>query len=1003
MGAEMWRRVLQLLSEVIDLPPAEAATYLDGACDDAAVRREVVSLLRLTTNALSRVDRPAFELFDRSAGEMAGGRIGPYEVIRELGRGGMGVVVQAVRTGSEDRRPVAIKLLKRGLDTDELMRSFDKEGRILGRLHHANIATLFGAGATDDHRPFLVMEYVDGKPIDRYCRDHGLDARGRVALFRKVCAAVRHAHRSLVVHRDLKPSNILVDGDGEPKLLDFGIAKLLRPDTLASRSVTMTDLRALTPAYASPEQVLGTAITTSSDVYGLGVVLYELLTGRLPTVPESSTPSAWIEAIRDHRPVLPSVAVKEARGDAREAVLPTRRQLVGDLDAIAMTALRKDAERRYPSVEQLDEDLRRFLDRQPVRARAHTWTYRASRLIRRHWRPLAIVAALLLAVGFVVFERARQIEITRQESAKAVQVSEFLLQLFEEADPDNAQGDELTVKEVLDRSAETIENLEGQPALQAAFLNTIGRVYVRLGRYRDAAPLLERALALRRGMASLGPGELTATLSSMAEVRYYEGDYDRAAVLFEEVLQQRRAAEKPDPAAVARAASDLGLVNLARGDVDAARRHLVAAVLDARRLLADDPRVLALTLNNLALFQSDSGDLAAAEASFSEALDLTLAVDGPQHPNVATGLNNLATVLVDRGDFRGAEQTYRQALELSRSVLGPQHPDVANTMINLGAVLNAWGAYGEAEPLLLDSLAIYRDQLGDRHTRYAVVLQALGVTHEALGRSEEAEEHYREALEIRRAFFADGHADVAHSVESLARFHHRAGRLAKAERGYQEAIVLWDRLIEHDHPWSLRTRNQQATLWIDQGRHGEALDVLRTVMPSLRSVVGTEHTTWASALVSLARIRLGLGQPGAALALSRRAVGIVRHRLRAQHPSRLFAEGVLGISLCATGDFESGRPLLAASYASLVDVLPRDVRTSSLGAWMAAPAGLVGDETSCATSRASQRRATLQERSIVAKERSRAVAISASVMPAKKRSSTTRLRRSSTCSSRSSA
>ncbi len=563
------RRVNEILLATLEHEPPKRGAFLDRVCKgDEQVRCEVESLLAVDPELVDRLDCPVADLHGPPAVVVEGKRIGPYRVVRELGRGGMGAVFLAARADGEYDRQVAVKVLKRGLDTAEIVHRFRTERQILANLGHPYIAELYEGGTTEDHRLYFVMEHIEGEPIDRYCDARRGTIRQRIELFRKVCSAVQFAHQSLVVHRDLKPGNILVTADGEPKLLDFGVAKLLDPETGEPVTATAAGLRLMTPEYASPEQVRGEPITTTSDVYSLGVMLYELLTGHRPHRLKAWQAEEVKRVICEQEPEKPSTAVsrvEEVRAEAGAIVTLTpeavsrvrgeeprrlRRLLSGDLDSIVLRALRKEPQYRYASVEQLSKDLRRHLEGRPVRARKGTFAYRTGKLLRRRGKELAAAAAALLLAGVAV-DRESQQRHTACERDRAQRISGFLVELFKVSDPSEARGNSVTAREILDRSAARIEQeLEKDPELRAALMTTIGEIYGNLGLYSEATQLLETALAQRQQLHGETHLEVAETLDVLVGLLYQkgelegaealdQGDYDGAESFIREALEKK--------------------------------------------------------------------------------------------------------------------------------------------------------------------------------------------------------------------------------------------------------------------------------------------------------------------------------------------------------------------------------------------------------------------------------------------------------------------------------
>src|SRR6185295_13117200 len=569
MDSERWHEVDRLFADALDRPPAERPAYLDEACGgDAVLRREVERLLA--------ADQAGSRFLVSSPGELLrlvldrqeeGGSLGPYRLLRKIGSGGMGTVYLARREDEHYQRDVAVKVLRSGLATTEAFHRFLAERQILANLEHPNIARLYDGGSTDDGRPYLVMELVEGVPVDQYCDQHRLTVDQRLALFQKICAAVQYAHQNLLVHRDLKPANILITPEGEPKLLDFGIAKRLAPQPGSSLQETRTGLRMLTPSHASPEQVRGEAITTASDVYSLGVILFELLAGRGPYQISAELQYEIERATCEQEPDRPSAALlRPGSPSAEETALARKtrpqalaRRLRGDLDNIVLTALRKEPRRRYGSASQLAEDLERHLQNLPVTARPDTLRYRTRKFVRRHRTAVAATVAVILLVAGAVASLAAQGRVLAQERDKARYALSFLVDTFKQADPYHTQGERLTAREILDQGADRISReLAGQPDVQAAVMDAIGEVDLGLGRYDKAEPLLKRSLALRWQVLGTTSLEVAESLEHLAALRNERSDQAGAESHLREALAIRRRRQGDRNLAVARTLNALG-------------------------------------------------------------------------------------------------------------------------------------------------------------------------------------------------------------------------------------------------------------------------------------------------------------------------------------------------------------------------------------------------------------------------------------------------------------
>ncbi len=717
---ERWHVVSELFNDALELPTGERRGFLERSCDDQDLLREVVELLAdEERGGDGLLARPYFSVHKGIAEEQAGRLIDRYRLLRRLGHGGMGAVYLAERADGEFEQQVAIKLLHPSLSYGEVMRRFRSERQILAKLSHPNVARLLDGGTSGDGFPFFVMEHVHGQPIDEYCNTHALLIRQRLDLFRPLCAAVSFAHRNLVVHRDLKPGNVLVTQEGRVKLLDFGIARLLEGEQpLATRE----GLVPMTLPYASPEQVRGKAVNTTSDVYSLGVVLYELLTGRRPH--EAENPEALARAICKQAPRRPS-SVEPGKRLRAEEPKRLRRRLAGDLDNVVLKAIRKEPERRFQSVEQLSDDLRRHLDGLPVQSRPDTFAYLAGKFIRRHrWGVAAAVSVALLVAAFTVStaiqnarivrqneEIVRQVEQIRRERDRARGVTDFLVDVLGTTDPRRAKGETLTVREVLDDTAARLgTEMSGEPLIRAALLDAIGRVYHSLGLLEQARPPLEEALALRR--AHLAPDDpvLAESLHNLAGLERSERRAEVAESLMREAITIQRAAFREGHRDLARGLSNLASMLRELGRPAEAEPLAREALAMQQQLFGEDHVELAVTLNNLAHILLDREHFVEAEAFFRESVVIRRKVEGGDDPGLANTLNNLAMLLAGYLDRPGeALPLYRESLQIRRKVFGDGHRRLVNPLNNLALLLTSLGRYVEARALFDQALAICAD------------------------------------------------------------------------------------------------------------------------------------------------------------------------------------------------------------------------------------------------------------------------------------------------------
>jgi eukaryotic-like serine/threonine-protein kinase len=860
ISPERWRRTRGLFDQALELPVAARAAFLERACaSNDALRADVEALLAGESRAGSLLERTVAECAGSLLAEMArasrppdpmrGRQLGAYRVLREVGRGGMGTVYLAHRADGQFDQRVAIKVLRRGNSADLLQR-FLAERQILASLTHPHIARLLDGGVDDEGDPYLVMEYVDGESIIGYCDRRGLKLEQRLGLFRSVLHAVQHAHQRLVIHRDLKPANILVTEAGEVKLLDFGIAKLLTAEGAPhAPPLTRVGLWLMTPEYASPEQAQGGPVTTASDVYQLGLLLYELLTGRRPYRPAGCSPAEAERLICLEEPPPPSAVLQSAPVARARRTTPERlrRQLRGDLDSIVMQALRKRPERRYASVEALAEDIQRYQVGLPIRARRDAFLYGVSKFVRRHrWGVAASMSFLVLLFGFAaaVSVQASRLTHERDRAEQALQQSEevtaFLMRLFEASDPMQALGDTITARELLRRGTARARQLDAQPLAQARMLDVLGRVYTGLGEYEQARPLLEQALALRRLQLGMNHADVAATLFNLGFLHYRLANRTTALELYREALEIQR-------------------------DV-----------------LGDDHPDVATTLIEMGRVSTD--DLIAAEALMSEALEIRRRALGAHHPLVARGMDVIASNRRRRGRYQEAEALWREALALREEALAPDDPELARGMLHLADLLRAHrGRPVEAEFLYRRALSIQRQQLGDRHPALVHGLHSLSALLATRGDHAEAETLVREALALNRQVFGPDHVATIESTVKLALRLHEQGRLDEAESLGRETVALWRLLLGPTHPGMTQSMMNLADVVADRGRHAEAQALYRESLAIRQEVDGPDAPSVGSILSGFGDLLRRTGNLEAADEMFNRALVVLRQHFDEDH------------------------------------------------------------------------------------------------------------------------
>jgi serine/threonine-protein kinase len=784
---DRWDRIKELFEAAVDLDPSKRAALLEKECGgDEALRVEIESLLQSDVQTAGFIERPAFEiprdLFPNNGEEpFVGRQFGAYQVIHEIGRGGLGAVYLAARADDQYRKQVAIKLVRRGLDTEDILRRFRNERQILAQLDHPNIARLIDGGTTDSGLPYFVMEYVKGEPINAYCDAHALPTAERLNLFRKVCAAVTYAHQNLVIHRDLKPSNILVTPEGEPKLLDFGIAKFLGPGD-ESFTQTIPALRVMTPEYASPEQVKGEKIMTTSDVYSLGVLLYELLAGQRPYRLKTRTPEEIARAITEQEPERLSTALlQDSRFTSHDA-----RALRGDLDNIVLMAMRKEPARRYTSVGQFSEDIRRHLKGLPVLARKDTVAYRTSKFVSRHRIGVGAAALVLLSLVGGIVATLLQVRTAHRAEAKAEAISGFLQKTLQASDPTVNSGGQPTVKDLLDDASKRLATTElsDQPEVRAELQRIIGATYLSLGQYDPAEQNLSAALQTQTrisgadGIETLKTGVLVASFWAGAK-----GDYAKANKFYLANLPRLRAEQKKGTIGadyLATALNGFALLRRAQGDSRDAESLLRERLALPRPVSPEKISVLRFSRAILALTLADQG-------KFNEAIKMvreeiaSLRREAAGGSQLAANLTGLGSFLLENGQTGESLKNLHEGEAIYRKLFNAASLQLGDNLRLQAQAFLAQGNYSAAETGISETLKIYRAATSPQFINYATALMVQGMIYSQTARTEEAEKLLREAVRIRAENVPETHFLRATANGALGEFLTAQKRFAEAE------------------------------------------------------------------------------------------------------------------------------------------------------------------------------------------------------------------------------
>ena len=881
------------------MPPGKREEWLGEVCHgNRTLYLQVESLLLSVDQESGLLEKQVASYATAVATAPPPERIGPYRIVSEIGHGGMGAVYLAERADEQYQRQVAIKIIRSFASPPrELLLRFRVERQILAGLQHPNIAQMLDGGVTEDGIPYLVMEYVKGVRIDEYCGQKALSVRQRIELFRGVCSAVEHAHRNLVVHRDIKPGNILVTDSGIPKLLDFGIAKLLQPDNvpeaMLATALTTAAERPRTPEYASPEQVNGEAITTATDVYALGIVLYELLAGGHPFADFKSDVRTLERAICETEPRRPSAAASQLHD---QGLTPALR---GDLDSIVLKAIRKEPKERYVSVDQLGEDLNSYLSGFPVTARRGTRRYRAAKFIRRHRFGVAAAVAfvvVLIAFGTVMsvlaFRLARERTRSNEEAIRARQaqqtadaVNHFLQEdvlaqasaSHQAGSGPNAKADpDLKVRTALDRAAAGIEGrFREQPLVEASIRQTIGQAYANLGLWKENELQWEHSLDLYRRYAGNQHPDTLNAMRLLGDVYMRQGKYPLAEPLYREGLEIER------------------------------------------RSLGPQHPVTIGTMYSLGVLYTREGKFSQAESLLAESLELSKRVSGEMDSDTVGLMRDLAFVYTEEAKYPQAEALYQKALDLEHRLFGPEFNDILITDLYLARLYDREGKFADAEKLSGDALSSSRRALGESHPTTSFLTSALATAYLEEGRYSEAETLFNRALELDRKLFGDDAPNALTAFADSARIAALQGRYAEAERLHIHTLVIRRRVSGDQHPNTLRLAESLATLYDYEGKYREEEALLSSTSRTERSVFGDSHPETLGQFCALGRVQLRESKYAEAQTTLRAALDSYR-AAGLDMWQRYNCENLLGRVLAAQKKYAQAEPLEISGYQDMV-------------------------------------------------------------------------------------
>ena len=828
--------------------------------------------------------------------------IGRYHLVRRLGEGGMGEVWLAEQK-EPVRRRVALKLIKRGINTREAIARFNSERQALALMDHPAIAKVFDADATPSGAPYFVMEYVVGAPISDYCDNHKLSTRERLQLFALVCDGVQHAHQKAIIHRDLKPSNILVtevDGKAAPKIIDFGVAKALTQSLSAETMFTRAGGLVGTREYMSPEQASssGEDIDTRTDVYSLGVIFYELLAGTPPLDLGKLGLEEFLRRLRQDEPPKPSTKISiQDRATSTEVAnrrqterIALARQLQGELDAIALKALEKERSRRYASASEFAADIRRYLNNEPVLAVPPSLAYRARKFARRYRVALATACAFALVLIAASVISIRQSIRANREAAVAGAVSDFLqndllaqASAAKQSGPRTKPDPDLKVRTALDRAAQRIQGKFGnEPQVEAAIRNTVGTAYTGLGLYPEAAKQLEAALDLRRRVSGREHPDTLKTMNDLGNVYWREGKYAEAEALDDQTLQ-----------------------------------------IERRVLGPEHPDTLVST-NNLAWVYSDEGKYPQAEALYTQALEIRRRVLGPEHPDTLVSMNNLAHVFWYEGKYPQAEALDDQTLQIDRRILGAEHPETLWSMGNLANVYWAEGKYPQAEALASQTLEIRRRVLGAEHPETLWSINNLANVYSGEGKYSQAEVLFSQALEMRRRVLGPEHPDTLRTMFNLANVYASEGKYVQAEVLHGQALEIRRRVLGPEHPDTLLSINSLADAYAYEGKHQQAEALVGQILQVERRALAPDSPLTLWALADLGEMYQRQGRYDLAENYAEQALAGRRRALSPESPDTMSSEADLALAYLSQGKFAESEPVARAALEVEKKVQPDD-------------------------------------------------------------------------------
>lgn len=850
MDSDRWGTIQSHFHRCLQMSLGEQETFIKNLEDeDSALADEVKKLLNGHSASGAFLEVDVLEEAFINSGDM----VGPWKIIREIGRGGMSTVYLAFRADGQFEREAAIKFLHGLIPGRSMHKRIQLEQNILARLQHKNISQLFDAGLSDDGRPYFILEYIDGKPITEWCSGQELSFSKRLKIFEQVCEAVQFAHQRLIVHRDLKPTNILVDKNGKVKLLDFGIAKILEEDPQEGAPLTRTGQYLMTPEYASPEQVHGAPITTATDVYALGLILCELLTGSLPYNVSGKSQIEISGIISGMAPVKPSSIVsgrtEKMNGETDQLIKgfnkkQLKKKLRGDLDNIVLKALRKEPERRYGSADQLLQDIRHYQKNEPISARPESAGYLTKKFIQRNRSVVSAAAAItIILIATVIFSliQARTTEIERQ---KTEQVNAFLQEMLASPNP-YEDGIDVRVVDILDRTAERVDaELNGQPEVESSIRHTLGVTYRELGQIDQAIAQLSGALELQNQLYDPPNANLSETQAQLAKTEQRRGNYEIADSLLNLALESDLQLFGRENLTVAARIGDLGSLEWELGNLGRAEELLRESLALEQKLREPDHERIAISMGNLASLLADRGLKQEALGIYREELEILRAnYDDTEHPSIPQAISHIGIILDDFEQFEESREMHNHALELFKQQKGEDHPDVVYAMNNLASVMTKMGDAEEALEMQIDAAELYESIFGPEHPNLGIQYNNIAFSKRNLGDLEGAKESYQKAIDIWKAGLSENHPFLSYGYNNLASVLMTQNRYSEALPNFQKAYEI--RTVHFD-PTSAElaaTSSMLGYCLFKLGQLSEAEPLLVDGYKALSATNGADHTT----------------------------------------------------------------------------------------------------------------------------------------------------------------